>query len=75
MEQDRFVKTDNISFYGEYLNDQIVAQDHFLRKLRWVIEWSRFTRKLMKLYKGEGVVGRPQFIRHRLPPAKAFVKY
>jgi len=61
MEQKRFVKTDSDSFYGEYLYDQIVAQDHFLRKLGQEIEWSRFTRKLIKLYKGEGVVGRPPF--------------
>jgi len=61
MEQKRFVKTDSSSFYGEYLYDQIVAQDHFLRKLRQEIEWNRFTRKLIKLYKGEGVVGRPPF--------------
>jgi IS5 family transposase len=26
-----------------------------------MIEWQRFTRKLIKLYKGEGVVGRPPF--------------
>ncbi|MBE3142931.1 MAG: hypothetical protein IMZ61_03290 [Planctomycetes bacterium] len=61
MEQARFVRTDSNSFYGEYLYDQIVPQEHFLRKLRQVIEWGRFTRKLIKLYKGEGVVGRPPF--------------
>ena len=57
MEQKRYVKTDSNSFYGEYLYDQIVPQDHFLRKLRQLVEWNRFTRKLIKLYKGEGVVG------------------
>lgn len=36
-----------------------VPLDHFFRKLRDLIDWSRFTRKLIKLYKGEGVVGRP----------------
>jgi transposase len=61
MEQKRFVKTGSDSFYGEYLYDQIVTQDHFLRKLRQEIEWNRFTRKLIKLYKGEGVMGRPPF--------------
>jgi len=61
MEQQRFVKTGSNSFFGEYLYDQVVPQDHFLRKLRQVIEWNRFTRKLIKLYKGEGVVGRPPF--------------
>ena len=61
MEQQRFVETGNNSFYGEYLYDQVVPADHFLRKLRHIIEWQRFTNKLIKLYKGEGVVGRPPF--------------
>lgn len=61
MEQERFVKTGNDSFYGDYLYDQVIPADHFLRKLRQIIEWERFTRKLIKLYKGEGVVGRPPF--------------
>jgi IS5 family transposase len=39
----------------------VVPQDHFFRKLRDLIDWSRFTRKLIKLYKGEGVIGRPPF--------------
>jgi len=61
MEQQRFVETGKNSFYGEYLYDQVVPRDHFLRKLRQIIDWDRFTRKLIKLYKGEGVVGRPPF--------------
>ncbi len=61
METKRFVETDNHSFYGEYLYDQIIPADHFLRKLRQLIDWSYFTGKLIQLYKGEGVVGRPPF--------------
>jgi len=61
MEHQRYVETGSKPFYGEYLYDQIVPQDHFLHKLRQVIEWNRFTRKLIQLYKGEGVVGRPPF--------------
>lgn len=49
------------SIYGEYLYDQVISQDHFLRKLRQIIEWDLFTRKLIKLYKGGGIVGRPPF--------------
>ena len=59
MEQQRFIETGNHSFYGEYLYDQVIPADHFLRKLHQIIDWNRFTRKLIKLYKGEGVVGRP----------------
>jgi len=61
MEQQRYVDTGNNSFFGAYLYDQVVPQGHFLRKLRNSIEWGRFTHKLIKLYKGEGVVGRPPF--------------
>lgn len=61
MEKQRFVETGNDSFYGNYLYDQVVPQEHFLRKLSQIIDWGRFTRKLIKLYKGEGVVGRPPF--------------
>ena len=64
MEQERFVKTGNDSFYGDYLYDQVIPADHFLRKHRQIIEWERFTRKLIKLYKGEGVVGGHPLIRH-----------
>lgn len=61
MEKQRFVKTGSSSFFGEYLYDQVVPQGHFLRQLKQIIEWDRFTRKLIKLYKGGGVVGRPPF--------------
>ena len=61
MERKRFVQTDTQSFYGEYLYDRIIPANHFLRMLRKVIDWEWFTQKLIKLYKGEGVVGRPPF--------------
>ena len=41
---------------------KLFLQEHLLgRKLLQIIDWDRFTRKLIKLYKGEGVVGRPPF--------------
>jgi len=61
MEKERFVETGNTSFFGEYLYNQVVPQDHFLRKLRDGINWKQFTNKLINLYKGGGVVGRPPF--------------
>lgn len=39
----------------------VIPADHFLRKLRQIIERKRFTRKLIKLYKDDGVVRRPPF--------------
>ena len=61
MSQERYVETGSQFFYGEYLYDQVVPQDHFLRKLGELIEWDRFTQKLIRLYKGAGKVGRPPF--------------
>jgi IS5 family transposase len=61
MEEPRFVETGSGTFYGDYLYEQVVPPQHFLRQLKQMIEWERFTRKLLKLYKGGGVVGRPPF--------------
>jgi IS5 family transposase len=61
MEEKRFVETGKTSFFGEYLYDQVVPANHFLRKLLEGMDWRHFTEKLIKLYKGEGVVGRPPF--------------
>jgi len=61
MEQQRFIESRGDSFFGEYLYNQVVPQNHFLRQLKQIITWDRFTKKLIKLYKGEGVVGRPPF--------------
>ena len=61
MEKPRFVETGSGSFFGDYLYDLVVPEQHFLRQLKQIIEWERFTRKLLKLYKGGGVVGRPPF--------------
>lgn len=61
MEKPRFVETGRGSFFGDYLYDQVVPAHHFLRELRQNIAWERFTRKLIRLYKGGGVVGRPPF--------------
>jgi transposase len=61
MEKERFVETGGNSFFGDYLYDQIVPEDHFLRKLKQQIPWERFTTRLIKLYKGGGIYGRPPF--------------
>jgi transposase len=61
MEKKRYKETGEQSFFGEYLYDRVVPEDHFLRKLKALIDWDRFTQKLINLYKGEGVVGRPPF--------------
>jgi IS5 family transposase len=61
MAKERFVETGKNSFFGDYIYDQIVPQDHFLRKLKEIIPWERFTKRLIGLYKGGGMYGRPPF--------------
>jgi len=61
MEKERFVETGRSSFFGDYLYDLIVPEDHFLRILKQIIPWERFTRRLIGLYKGGGIYGRPPF--------------
>jgi IS5 family transposase len=61
MERERYIETGSGSFYGEYLYERLVSEDHFLRKLKDVVDWGYFTKRLIKLYKGQGVVGRPPF--------------
>jgi hypothetical protein len=56
MENKRYKETGEQSFYGEYLYDRVVPEDHFLRKLKALINWEHFSQKLIDLYKGEGVV-------------------
>ncbi|PWH19841.1 MAG: hypothetical protein DDG59_01760 [Anaerolineae bacterium] len=61
MGNQRFEQTGKRSFFGDYLYDQVVPADHFLRKLNEMVEWKDYTRKLIRLYKGGGEVGRPPF--------------
>jgi IS5 family transposase len=49
------------SFFGNFLYDQKVSRGHFLRKLNEVIEWGRFTGKLLVHYKGKGQVGQAPY--------------
>jgi IS5 family transposase len=49
------------SFFGNFLYQQIVSKDHFLVKLKEVIDWQRFTKKLLKYYKGKGEIGQAPY--------------
>jgi len=61
MEQQRFEKTDQNLFYGDFLYSQVISKNHFLYQLREIIPWERYTKKLIRLYKGGGVYGRPPY--------------
>jgi transposase len=49
------------SFWGEYLYERVVPQDHFLRHLERVIDWEVFGAQLLALYAGQGEFERPPY--------------
>lgn len=57
----RFVETGKGSFFGDYIYDQVVPKGHFFRQLQGVVDWSRFTERLISLYKGGGEYGRAPY--------------
>jgi len=56
-----FKKHTTNSFFGDFLYDAIVPEDHFLRIARETIDWERYTKKLLKYYKGRAKVGRAPY--------------
>ncbi|MCL0091293.1 transposase, partial [Dehalococcoidales bacterium] len=57
----RYKETTLDSFYGNFLYDQVIPKGHFLVKLKEVIDWQRFTKKLLKYYKGKGEIGQAPY--------------
>ena len=57
----RYKQTNADSFYGNFLYDQKVSKDHFLRKLNELVDWQRFTGKLLGYYKGKGKTGQAPY--------------
>jgi IS5 family transposase len=53
----RFRPTSNDSFLGRFAYEHVVSPDHFLVKLRDLIDWERFTPRFVGLYAGEGKRG------------------
>ena len=49
------------TFFGNFLYDQKVSRDHFLRKLNEVVDWDRFTRKLLGYYQSKGEIGQAPY--------------
>jgi hypothetical protein len=43
----RCKETSMDSFLGNFLHEQKVSPKHFLRKLKQVIDWDKFARKLL----------------------------
>jgi len=53
----RYKDTGMDSFFGNFLYEQKVSKDHFLRKSNEVMDWDRFTGKLLGHYKSKGEIG------------------
>lgn len=61
MGKERFKRDTSDSFFGRFLYEQVVPEDHFLVKLKEIIPWQRFTYKLVKYYRGKAKQGRPPY--------------
>ncbi|HJX39141.1 MAG TPA: IS5 family transposase [Anaerolineae bacterium] len=61
MAQQRFKEQGNESFFGSLVYDRIVPEGHFFRRLNAIIPWERFTRQLVKYYRGRAREGRPPY--------------
>lgn len=61
MSKERYKDTRLGSFFGNFLYDDKVPRDHFLRKLNEVMDWSRFSQRLLKYYRGKGQVGQAPY--------------
>jgi len=61
MAKKRYVNTREQSFFGNYIYDQVVPENHFLRLLNQLMDWDRFTDRIIELYRGGGEYGRPPF--------------
>jgi transposase len=57
----RCKETSMDSFFGNFLYEQVIAKDHFLVKLKEVMDWQHFTKKFLKYYKGKGEVGQAPY--------------
>jgi len=61
MAKARCKQTNADSFFGNFLYDQKVSKNHFLRKLSEVVDWDRFTTKLLGYYQGKGEIGQAPY--------------
>lgn len=57
----RYKRTAEDSFFGHFIYEQVVPQDHFMVKLKELIDWRRYSRKLIKYYRGNGEVGQTPY--------------
>ncbi len=63
----RYQDTGADSFFGSFLFDLAIPQDHFMRGLKLLFDWEELCQPLIRLYEGLGVLGRPPY-----PPVLIF---
>jgi transposase len=61
MSKARCKRTDEDSFFGDFIYERIIPKGHFLVQLKGLVDWPRYTRKLIKYYKGNGEVGQAPY--------------
>ena len=59
--QPRFKTNTTDSFFGDFLYEQLIPKDHFLKVAKDSINWSKFTDRLLVWYQGSGMIGRPAY--------------
>lgn len=59
--QPRFKTNTTDSFFGDFLYEQLIPKDHFLKVAKESINWPKFTDRLITWYQGSGMIGRPAY--------------
>ncbi len=57
MPRQRFRETGIGSFWGDFVYDQVVPEDHFFRQLNQLVDWEELSSKLARYYKGGASYG------------------
>ena len=57
MAGERFRETGTSSFWGDFVYDQVVPENHFFRKLNELVDWERVSRELSRYYQGQASYG------------------
>lgn len=55
MAKARCKETSMDSFFGNFLYEQVIPNDHFLVKLKEMIDWQHYAEKFLEYYKGKGM--------------------
>ena len=61
MAKKRYKEQGTGTFFGDYLYERTVPDNHFLRQLERLVDWEVFSDKLVHLYRGKAQVGRPPY--------------